>query len=157
MAVAKEAVVTKFDAARRPALMFGRLKEREQAYREWFADIPAGVAIEAVSQPDYWAHHVKSIRPLDTIECFCEDGLWEAKFRVMFVGANEVKLSSLYIVEHEEPATASLSEDYDVKWLSPSAKYAVINAKNGAIIKDKLYPRSEAAAFLKQHLGKMRG
>ena len=94
---------------------------------------------------------------MDLIEAFCEDGSWEAMFRVMFVGANEIRLSTLSIVEHEDPAdVAPLSEDYDVTWKGPVAKYAVVNKQNGMIIKDRLYPKSEAVAFLKNHMGRMK-
>lgn len=153
----EEPKVTTLKLERDSRLHFGRLQEAEQARRHHFADIPAGGKVDDLLDPKYWRHHVKVIRPLDLIEAFCEDGSWEAMFRVMFVGANEIRLSTLSIVEHEDPAdVAPLSEDYDVTWKGPVAKYAVVNKQNGMIIKDRLYPKSEAVAFLKNHMGRMK-
>ena len=149
----EEAKVTRFKFKQDPRPQASRLKERQYAYNEWFAELPPGATIEQVMEPDYWAHLAMLIRPLDTMEVFSEDGTWEALFRVMFVGPNEVKLSTLRVVEHEKVVgTASLSDVYDIIYKSAITKWAVVNKQNGMIIKDKFFPRSEAVAFLRKHL-----
>lgn len=137
------------------ALHFGRLKEARSTRRRWWADIPAGTAFETILQPDYWRHQVRAgIKPLDLIEALCEDGTWEALLRVMFVGRVEVQLSKIYYVEHKEADEAVDSDDYEVHWKGPVLKWVVRNKSNGAVIKDRLFPKTEALTFLRNHLRK---
>ncbi|HDZ73697.1 MAG TPA: hypothetical protein ENH55_13210 [Aurantimonas coralicida] len=138
-------------------LHFGRLKEAEHARRTLFADIPAGTEIATILEPGYWAHHTASIRPMDLIEAFCEDGSWEALLRVMFVGRVEVRVSPIHVVQHEQADVADLTSDlYVVKWRGPGAKWGVLNRDTGEVIKDRFYPKSQAVAYLRDHLRKMK-
>ncbi len=137
-------------------LHFGKVKLAVQARRELFADIPAGTDFETTFNPEYWAHHVREIRPLDTIEMFCEDGSWEAKCRVMYVGEAEVKLSKVYYVEHGATADVDASETYGIKWKGPGAQWCVVRKDDGKVIQDKLYPKDKAQTYLTNYLKSMR-
>ena len=134
-------------------LHMGRVNEVGHKRRALFADIPAGTNIEALMEPSYWAHHARDIRPLDLIEAFCEDGSWEALFRVMFVSNAEVRLSPIYEVRHEKENRVSPDgASHVVMWKGPAMKFAVIQTDTKAIIKSGFYPRSEAEDFLANHL-----
>ena len=137
-------------------LHFGRLKQTSAAYRAHFADIPEGVDFKAALQPSFWAHHVRDIRPMDTIEMVCEDGSWEAKCRVMFVGEVEANLSKVYYVEHGDSEEVTASDTYEIKWGGPGAQFKVVRKDDGKVIQDKLYPKDKAQAYLANYLKSMR-
>lgn len=133
-------------------LHFGKLKQISAAYRPLFADIPAGVDFNTALRPSFWAHHVRDIRPLDTIEMFCEDGSWEALCRVMSVGQAEVNLSKISYAEHGTAEPDVFSETYELRWKGPVLKWCVVRKEDGMVIADKLYPKAEAQARLANHL-----
>ncbi|KKM04207.1 hypothetical protein LCGC14_1766540, partial [marine sediment metagenome] len=137
-------------------LHFGRLKQTSAAHKDHFADIPAGVDFKTALQPSFWAHHVRDLRPLDTIEMFCEDGSWEALCRVMYVGEAEANLKKVYYVEHGATEEVSASEAYEVKWKGPGAQFCVVRKEDGKVIQDKLYPKDKAQAYLANYLKSMR-
>ena len=148
---------TATETAPRPRLHFGRLKLATGTYRHHFADIPTGTDPAMLLEPDYWEHLSRVIRPLDKIEAFCEDGTWEAMFRVMFVGRAEIRLSPIYEVHHDQTKAGDLSSDlHEVRWISPSKKWGVVRRDTGAVIRDELYPKSQAVAFLQHHLSKLK-
>jgi len=129
------------------------MKQIEHARREMFADIPAGTRIEEILQPTYWAHYTRELKPLDVIEAFCEDGSWEASFRVMFVGTVEVKLSLRWKAEHQPIQVDEAESDiYQTKWRGPKCKWSVVRKDDGKVIADGLFPKAEALNYMKNHL-----
>lgn len=141
----------------RPKLHYGKLKEADHAYRRLFAEVPSGVDIDTVLNPDFWAHYTRDIRPMDVIEVFCEDGSWEGVLRVMSVGTVEVKVKLRSVTEYETDEEPEVEDDlYWIRWKGPAAKFAVVNKESGETIKDHLYPKSEAYAFMRSHLQSMR-
>ena len=140
-----------------PKLHYGRLRSAADARNHWEADIAAGTMLKAVLAPTYWAHYATLLKPKDLIEAFWEDGSQEADLRVMFVGRAEarVELKTHKVYDRTTDADAQ-TDEYEVKWKGPGAKFAVVRKDTGAVIKDRLYPRSEAVAYLREHLGRMR-
>lgn len=136
-----------------PRLHFGRLRLAEQVRTLHYADIPAGLKLEDVMKPAFWAHYTREMRPNDLIETVCEDGTWEALLRVMFISTAEVVLSKVYHVVHDKASADEMSTDvHEIKWISPQVKYAVVRKDNGTVIKDHLYPKDQAIAYLQQHM-----
>ena len=143
--------------ARGAQIHFGRVKEAVGARNHYFIEIPTGIDIATVLEPGYWAPCVSKFRPMDLLELFCEDGTWEALARIMFVGRAEVRLSTIYVVEHEKADAADLVSDlHEVVYKGPGVKYCVVRRDTGAVIKDHLWPQSEAVAFLRDHLRKVK-
>lgn len=133
-----------------------RLQLLENAQRSWFADIPSGTTLETVTQPYFWAHHARTIRPDDMIRARCEDGSWAADLWVMFVSPAEVKVA-VYHHKKLDADTGDIvpSDLHEVAWKGPGLKFCVVHKKTGAIVRDRLYPKSEAIAFLRSHLRQM--
>lgn len=152
------AIIKELKRTQDARLHFGRLQSLESAQRMWFADIPAGLPIDAVLEPSYWTNFTKIIKPDDLIRARCEDGSWAADLWVMLVGTIEIKVSVWHFSKLDGTASPGTedSEVYAVKWLGPGAKFAVVHRANGSIIKDRLYPKSEAYAYLQKHLGTMK-
>jgi len=133
-------------------LHYGRLTTVEHKRRELYADIPAGTAVEDILKPDYWVHYAAEIRPLDIIECFCEDGSWEASLRVFFVSTTEVKAQLRSKTLYNAKEEVSDSDTHEVVWKGPSNKFAVVHKGTKAVVKDGLYPKDKAFEFLREHL-----
>lgn len=135
----------------------GRLAEAGAVRMNYAASIPAGVALKEVLAPSCWAHFATKLKPQDLIEAFWEDGSQVAYLRVMFVGRAEAKVEVEYHKIFDQTSIAdSYTDDYEVKWRGPGSKFAVVSRVNGAVIKDHLFPKSEAIAYLRDHLGRMR-
>ena len=142
--------------APKPKLHFGRLKLVEHAHNTHFADIPHDIIPEVVAQPSYWAHYTQVVRPMDLIVCFWEDGTREVWYRVMFVSPVGLKLSKLFPdIEHESVGEEEAA-DYKVVWKGTGAKWCVVRADNGNVLKDKLPSKGEAMAFLGTYLKETR-
>jgi len=133
-----------------PKLMPGRMRNAEAERQCLHVDVPAGTTPDQVETPTWWGNYCRAARPKDIIEIFCDDGTWEARYRVLFVSQQEIRLGKIYYVDHDTPDIVE-EKGFHLKWLSPSAKYALI-APNGEIVKDRLYPKPEAAKFMQQHM-----
>ena len=142
---------------RAPRLHFGRLREAAMARMHYGADIPSGTALKTILAPDYWAHYANTLKPQDLIEAFWEDGSQEADLRVMFVGRAEARVALRSHTVYDKTSEADVqSDDYEVKWKGPGAKFAVVRRDTGVVIRDKLFPKSEAIAYLRENLLRMR-
>jgi hypothetical protein len=75
-----------------PKLMPGRMKNAEADRQCLHVDVPAGTDLETVMEPLWWGNYARAARPKDIIEVFCDDGTWEARFRVLFVSNQEIRL-----------------------------------------------------------------
>ena len=135
-----------------PRLQFGRLVGASHKWRTLAADIPAGTDIEQMLVPEYWAHHVDAIEPNDIVVCVCEDGTWEAWYRVTSKFTSEVHLSPIMMAYHETGAEAPISDMYEVRWISGPKRWGVIRSSDKTLIKDELQTQSQAHAWLRSHL-----
>ncbi len=149
--IQKSATIVPLDRPTR--LRNGALTTIEHSRRELFADVAAGVTFEQVLDSMYFGHFLRMIRPLDVIECFCEDGSWEAKVRVMFVGDVEVITSPIYYVQHDAIDPKDLQDDvFEVQWISPSLKWAVVHKATGERVADGLFPKAAAVQQLRTRM-----
>ena len=137
-------------------LQDGRLGPLENARRLLNADIPSGVTLDTVLQPHFWVHYARQLTPGDLIFAFCEDGSWASVLWVMFVGEGEVRVSAVLFKETDaSPETDETSDMHEIKWKGPGMKFAIVHKQTGAIVKDRLYPKSAAVGYLRDHLRKL--
>lgn len=143
----------KANGKHQPALHFGRVTTAEHKWNHYAAVIPAETPKERMLEPHYWKHYASNLfKPSDIVTCFCEDGSWEASYRVMFVSKAEVRLSLRWEVDHEAYVPEEESETHEIKWGGPQIKFKVVRKDTGEVIKDHLHPKSEAYDFLRRHL-----
>ena len=141
-------------------LHMGRMQPATGARQHLFIDLPAGTEPNDLLDPGYWAHYSQGVRPSDLLEVFCEDGSWEGLYRVMFVSSAEVKIVPIYVSQHGDAGAEGASDSSDthhVVWKGPTRKYAVARKDSGEVIKDALYPKSEAFQYMHHHLASLRG
>ena len=122
--------------------------------RHLFVELPAGTQPEELMDPRYWTHHAREFTPMDRVEVFCEDGLWEAEFRVLFVGTQEVRMTPITITRHD--AVEGATGPYVVEWISTSKRWGIRRSDNNEVVKDGFFSQSAAHAFASQRLAEMR-
>jgi len=137
-------------------LHFGRLQPLEHGERSYLADIPVGVTLDTVKQPHFWAHHARGLKPNDMIRAKREDGSWWADLAVMFVSPTEVVVEVYHYKEFGSAIPETMQSDmHEIVWKGPGLQFCVIHKKTGTIVKDRLYPKDRAAAYLAEHLKKL--
>ena len=137
------------------ALQFGKVWPRGFKYQTRDCWVPAGTKPSDLLHPTYFKHYLREWKPHDKPEAFCEDGTWEATYRVLYIGdsKHEAHLSMIYEVWHDTSIEESLATDtHEVKWISPTKKFAVIRIDSGAVVQDGFYPKDHAVAYMHRHL-----
>lgn len=130
------------------ALHYGRLKLVEHARQELCADIPAGCTMKDVLRPEFWKHYVNALVPGSIIECMCEDGAWEASLRVMFVSETGVETAVRWSQTYEAKDRPQESATHEIRWISPTKKWAVIHKESNKVVQDEFYPKKKAQQFM---------
>jgi len=139
------------------ALHMGRCSPSGHKWNRYDVTIPAETNPEDLLDPHYWRHYGALLKPSDILECFCDDGSWEASYRVMFVSRAEVKLSLRGEVVRHDKTPDEESDTHEIKWGGPAVKFRIQRKDTGEVIRDGLYPKSEAYNFMRQHLQSIQG
>lgn len=129
-----------------PALGSSRLSLAQHSYNTYLCKVPHGLSPDAVLDMGYWKHHIRTLRPMDVVRCFAEDGTWETWLTVIVPEQTGVRMSLLFSVAHDSVDVVS-DDEYAVKWVSPTLQFAVVNKTTGERIKDGFYPRAQAEQF----------
>lgn len=106
----------------------------------WMASPAVGVPFERVLETEYWAHVAAQLRPMDKIEIYPEDMSYYALLLVTETGTAEARVVAIIKpiplhVKETESLKKILSDDFDVKWVSPTLKYGVIRLSDKERIK----------------------
>jgi len=137
-----------------PKLHHGRLRPTTAVSRDLTADVPKGTDPELLLEPSYWAHHAKTLQPMDFIRAIWEDGSKMLWLTVQYVGKNEVMTAKVLEVNFDPVEVPDEESEYEVAWISPPVKFAVRRKDDHTIIMDHLYPRDQAVKYLNDHLKK---
>lgn len=137
-----------------------RFDRAEQKRTVYAIDPEHGTTVEDMLKPAYWAHVAAKLRPSDRIEALAEDGSWMAVFHVVAQGPNWAKVVLMpgfpYEFEAKDiPAEIDMT-GHRIEWAGRHAQFRVVRlgktpAEN-VTLRDKLYPKSEAAKWLADHL-----
>ena len=111
----------------------------------------AGVTIEEVLEPSYWAHVASQLKPGTRIEVMAQDGAWWAMLLVRAAGRTDAVVQALQyvILGSNETFTAG---GYEIKWRGPKAKWGVVRGKDAAVLHDGFAVKEEAEAWMVEHL-----
>lgn len=131
----------------------------ETRCRRYFTFIPLGHSAEDLLQPEYWVHWAKRLRPNFFIDVVAEDGTFDGTLRVLQVSDTWAKC--VWFVYNRRDGEARPDVDYSPKRtlfkIESSAKgWRIIEKESGTVIEKDLPHRSDAEAFLDQHLAKMK-
>ena len=133
----------------------------QYARNVWMASPAVDTPFERIMEPEYWAHVAAQLRPMDQIEIYPEDMSYYALLIVTDTGTGAVRVVpiihpvNLHKKEMESLKTA-LSDDYDVKWVSPTKKYGVIRKEDSERIKAGFKDPASAWLWLDGHVKTMK-
>lgn len=115
-----------------------------------------GVTLDAVMQPEYWAHVAHMLRPGYCVILTAADMSWRAELMVRAASRTEALMG---LVSHAEFGAAADvapdNPDYEIKWRGPARKYSVLRRSDGAVVKEDFQAREQAAQWIKNHLQAM--
>lgn len=115
--------------------------------------VEAGVPLEAVLDPGFWAHISAKLRPFDKIEIDTDDGAWYAEVKVRDAGTRYAKVATIAYVlykDHVEVDQGSPSlPDHIVKFRGPIEKWCVLRGAD--VLQKQIGTKAEAYAWLGQY------
>lgn len=111
---------------------------------------------EDLTDPMYWQHVSKLLKPYSQIEALQEDGNWWARFLVTDTADKwaRVRLLEKWNLREEKAAPradAAAPEEYDIQ-LRGVHKQSIVRKSDGSVLKDGFQTKAEAQAFLASHV-----
>lgn len=121
----------------------------------WYVTPEFGTPVEALLEPQFWAHVSAKMKPRDRIEVDAEDGSYFLELRVEDAGRLFAKVVVLRRVDLAPTETAEQSAEYKVMWAGPHAKWRIVRAVDKGLVKDGLESRQAAEMYLTSHMKAM--
>ena len=133
-------------------LLQGRIKLAEFVRNVHGATPEAGITLEDMQRPEYWAHVAKTLRAGDRIEVLPEDKSWFAELFVRSQNDNTVHVAVLKHVVFDKPAAKSVgkpdnAEPYKVEHKG-SMGWSVIRKSDKAVVFQGGQSRKDAEAWV---------
>lgn len=133
-----------------------RIQFAQHMRNVWYVTPEFGTPVEALLDPQYWAHVSAKFKPRDRIEVDAEDGSYFVELRVEDAGRLFAKVVVLRrcdfvaSVEKEEQ-----TPEYKIMWAGPHAKWRIVRSTDKGLVKDGLETRSAAELYLASHVKAM--
>jgi len=108
----------------------------------------AGVPLDDLLHPDYWAHVARMFNPTDRVEVLAEDGAYYAELIVQDCGKAWAKMAVLqHVPLHAVEKAGPEAAPYKVKYAGPHAMWRVFRASDNEVIQDKFQTRDQAEHY----------
>lgn len=127
------------------------LQQAEHAIMVWAHVAAAGVPLEAVTAPAYWAHVSKKLAAGHRIEVRAEDGAWWANLIVLASGRMQARVAVLQHVALNDADAPEAPSGFEVKFRGP-CKWSVIREADGAVMVEKLASKGDAQDWMAANL-----
>lgn len=132
-----------------------RIQFAQHMRNVWYVTPEAGTPIEALLEPQFWAHVSSKMKPRDRIEVDAEDGSYFVELRVedagrLFAKVVVLRQCNLGVTEQKED-----SPDFKVMWAGPHAKWRIVRSKDRGLLKDGFETRQDADLYLASHIKAM--
>lgn len=129
-----------------------RIQLAQHVRNEWHVTPEYGTPVEALLEPQYWAHISSKLRPRDRIEVDAEDGSYYVELKVVDAGRLYAKVVVLRRCDFTIDAeTEEQAPDYKIMWAGPHAKWRIVRTKDKGLVKDGLETRQAAELYLASH------
>jgi hypothetical protein len=137
-------------------LNMARFREASFERTVWAATPEAGVALDSLLDPAYWAHVAKRLKPWDWIEVRAEDGAYWALLLVIDASATSAKVQVLHRVELQavKPEDAPAAP-FKADWGGPTHKHRVLRLSDKQVMKTGFATKDEAEQWIKSHMRAM--
>jgi hypothetical protein len=129
-----------------------RIQLAQHMRNVWYVTPEHGTPIEALLEPQYWAHISAKLKPRDRIEVDAEDGSYFVELRVEDAGRLFAKVVILRRCDFSAAAEPQgESAEYKIGWAGPHAKWRIVRTKDKGLVKDGLETRQAAEQYLVSH------
>lgn len=117
----------------------------------YLASPAAGVTLDDMKKPDYWANLGHILRPGDRIEVLPEDFTFFAELIVRDAGQLFAMVETLRCVTFDGEVAPVEAGAYRVQWAGPAHKFRVVRTSDGAVIQTG-FPNKGAALRYAQNM-----
>ena len=119
----------------------------------WSIEIPAGVPVSRVAEPDFWVHVTKMLKPKDKIEAAAQDGAWYAEFLVDKIEPQAVRVWMVHHVDRSQSAKPEVAnaEDFKIEF-GGAHKWRVVRLADKEVVHKGEADESAAKEWLANHL-----
>lgn len=134
--------------AKRIHLQPARMKGKEYAGRDFYAEIENGHTIEDVLQPEYWAHVVRKFTTGSVVLAVWSDGSCVAQLLVFGTGEGWARMLPLNVKTFEVRSVDPTPERGFYKIDHIASGWRVIHRDTAAVMASALRSRDEAERFI---------
>lgn len=114
--------------------------------------VPAGVTIEDVLQPPFWANVARKLRSSTTIEVHWDDASQFAEVYCVSAGRNWASVSLLRHVKLERAILPQQASAYQITFNGPVDRFRIMRLSDNAVIRAGFQSEIEARQWLDQYL-----
>lgn len=117
--------------------------------------VPAGVTVEDLMQPAFWANVARKLKPSSTIEVHWDDASQFAEVYCVSAGRNWASVSLLRHQKLERAALPQQASQYAISFNGPIDKFRVARLNDNAVIRAGFGTEMEARQWLDQYLQRL--
>jgi hypothetical protein len=137
-------------------LKMGRFKRADYVFNTWAVNAEAGVGIEDILKPQYWAHVAAQLTAFDEIVVRADDGAFRLHLFVETCGRTWAKVhlvtEPLILQAKETPEIPVADGEYAIKWAGPHDRWRIIRTADKEIISKGHATRDAAETAVKEYL-----
>jgi hypothetical protein len=135
-----------------PALHPRFIQLAEHARTVYCATIPAGVEVEDIVDPKFWAHFSSKLRPCDRIEAFAEDNSYFVELLVLSASNTDAHVIVLNKkkIDFVHKGEADLLRDYEVSH-TPATQWRVLRKSDRREMSSGHATRHDAVSWVATH------
>ncbi|PAQ00908.1 hypothetical protein LRP31_25465 [Mesorhizobium mediterraneum] len=138
------------------ALLSKHMKLAEHVRQVWHVTPRPEDGADCITDPLWWVHVSRLLKPGDKIEVLSENREWYAEGIVLDAGIWGAKVALTHgPMTLANEAKVEPADEYEIKWAGPSAKFRVIRKKDNRVLKEECQSKEEAAAWVKSHRNAM--
>ncbi len=139
---------------RAPKITAANVTLAEQSFSQFHAKPEAGVPLEQVLRPEFWAHVSAQFKPLALIHVNAADGSYYALLQVRSCSRIEAVCEVLLQKEFGPVTRLAQTEgkEFVTRWGSPAVGWQVIRAADKQVVKDGFMDEATAQHWLDEHL-----
>jgi hypothetical protein len=144
----EEKTVTAEPAVSKRKVHPSRFKLAELVVNTHCIVVEGGTPIEAMSEPSYWSHVARMLRPGDEIKVRCDDGAYAATLYVKDVGSQAAVVIPVWHADLNKVEALPAVDEYKVEWAGPHHKHRIIRKSDGVVMQSGFDNKDAAYAAM---------
>jgi hypothetical protein len=137
-------------------LSFDRWQLKEHRNPGHWICVQAGVTIEQLLEPAFWANVARNLQPRSTVEVHWDDASQFAELYVLDAGRNWASVDVLrHHADLKRPNLKHLAEQYEVGFNGPVDRFRILRLSDREVIKAGFATEVDAHKFLADYKRKL--